>query len=110
MDSFKDNELFDEDYIIEKLKENLVIKIVDNGIGKYEYWGERCVDTRLEPEIQSDEEVDVDIPGGYEDTLRFDYVIKHYGRCEEEESETDISVKATPIKNEGGITTFKLEL
>lgn len=100
----------DTDAIIEKLKENLIIKVVDNGIGAYEYWGQRCVDKRLEPEIQSDEAVEVYIPGGFYDTLTFQYNLVTYGKCEDEEYEEDVTVKATPIKNNHDVVTFRLEL
>lgn len=93
-------EYISQDEIIKQLQKDLVIKVVDNGIGAYEYWGQKCVDKRMEPEIQSDEEVDVYIPGGFYDSLTLDYRI----------DEDIINVKAIPIKTENDIVTFRLEL
>lgn len=104
------NEYISEDAIVEQIKKNLLIKNVDNGIGSYEFWGQKCVDHQYENEIQSDNPVDVEIPGGFYDTITFQYELTTHGRNEDEEYNEDITVSATPIKNENGTTTFQLEI
>lgn len=46
---------------------NADVKMVDNGIGSYEYWGQKCIDSRIEAECQSIEvdgiyNIDADAP------------------------------------------------
>jgi hypothetical protein len=49
------------------LTEAIKVRIVDNGIGSYEFWGQKCVDHRWEPEVEMDVRLRVRVVGSLDD-------------------------------------------
>ena len=49
------------------LTKAIQVRIVDNGIGSYEYWGQKCVDHRWEPEVEMDVDLRVRVIGSLDD-------------------------------------------
>jgi hypothetical protein len=47
--------------VAEEMKEISDLKVVDNGIGPYEFWGHRATDTDLGLELKNSPEIKVDV-------------------------------------------------
>ena len=91
-----------EQKLVELLRDNIVVKIVDCGIGSYEYFGEKGIDERKLPEICSENPIGIKVPEwlDYVERFSFSYSVGDDRLC--------ITCKPYPIKD--GILDLELEI